>query len=262
MRMGVPPSPSADAARRRAEPLAAALSRRGTPIEIVVAESYQALGSLVLNDQVDLAWAPPIVCARVEAAGGSTVLRAVRHGATTYRAGLVCRAGAVVELANCPALVAAWVDENSAAGFLLARSWLAARHVDALSAFKRAIFCGSYFAALQAVAEGLADLSSVYCSVAGAPAHSTLDEVDDKLRERLQIFAHTAETHTDGIVLPPSARHRTFEALLGQLEGLHGDAEGRRALRTLLACEELRAEMPRATSSALSTVLTALETRR
>lgn len=262
MRMGVPPSPSADAARRRAEPLAAALSRRGTPVEIVVAESYQALGDLLLNDQVDLAWAPPIVCARVEAAGGTTVLRAVRHGSTNYRAALVCRVGAVVELANSPALVAAWVDENSAAGFLLARSWLAARHVDALSAFKRAIFCGSYFAALQAVAESLADLSSVYCSVEGAPAHSTLDEVDGKLRQRLQIFAHTAETRTDGIVLPPSARHRTFEALLGQLEGLHADAEGRRALRTLLACEELRAEAPRATSSALSSVLTALETRR
>lgn len=262
MRLGVPPSPSVDTARRRAEPLAAALAARGSPVEIVVAESYASLGDLLLGDHIDLAWAPPIVCARVEAAGGSAVLRAVRHGSTSYRAGLACRAGPVVDLTKCSLLVAAWVDENSAAGYLLARSWLAARHVDAMHGFKRAIFCGSYVSALQAVAEGLADVTSVFTSVAGAPLRSTLDEVDAALRARVQIFAHTADTQTDGIVLPPGAKPRTFEGLLRTLQALHLDDVGRRALRGMLACDELRAEAPRPTSAALQAILTARETRR
>lgn len=262
MRMGVPPSPSEESARQRAEPLARVLAARGVVVQMKVAPSYQALGDQLLHARVDVAWAPPIVCARVEAAGGSVALRAVRHGATAYRAALVCRAGPPLQLNRPREVVAAWVDEDSAAGYLLARSWLAGRHIDARNGFKRTVFCGSYFAALQAVADGLADVTSVYCSVAGAPPRSTLDEVDARLRDRLQIFAHTADTLTDGIVLPPGAQARNYEPILRALQGLHQDPEGRRALRGLLACDELRAEPSRPTSGALLALLTPAEKER
>ncbi len=251
MRLGVPPSPSIDAARARAAPFVAALAARAIDVELVFAASYDELGDGVLTGALDAAWAPPIVCARVEAAGGVTVLRAVRGGATSYRAALVCRAGPPIELARHAELVAAWTDENSAAGYLLARSWLAGRGIDAIRGFRRALFVGSYEAALCAVADGRADLSSMFASVPAAPPHCTLDEVDDGLRARLQVFAHTAETQTDGVVLPPGAPPDTLERLLSGLQALTADAQGASALRALVGCEELQAVPPRPTSAAL-----------
>lgn len=247
----MPPSPSTDAARARTAPLAAALAARAVPVELVFATSYDELGDRLLAGSLDAAWAPPIVCARVEAAGGVTVLRAVRGGSTSYRAALVCRAGVTVDVTRAGELVAAWTDECSAAGYLLARSWLAGRGVDAIKGFRRALFLGSYEAALCAVADGRADLCSMFASVPGVPPHSTLDELDEGLRSRLQVFAHTAETQTDGVVLPPHAPAGTLERLLAGLQALTADALGASALRALLGCEELRAVPPRPTSTAL-----------
>lgn len=255
MRLGVPPSPSVEVARARTAPLVAALTARGVVVELVFADSYHALGDALLSGKLDAAWAPPIVCARVEAAGGVTVLRAVRGGGTAYRAALVCRVGPIVDLSRHAELTAAWVDENSAAGYLLARSWLAGRHVDAIRGFKGALFLGSYASALQAVAEGRADLTSMFASLPGAPAHSALDEVDAALRERLQVFAHTAETQTDGVVLPPNAPPDALERLLRGLAALTADARGTGALRELIGCDELRAVPPRPTSPALQALV-------
>ncbi|MBI1949290.1 MAG: PhnD/SsuA/transferrin family substrate-binding protein [Deltaproteobacteria bacterium] len=255
MRLGVPPSPSVEVARARTAPLAAALAARGVTVELVFADSYDALGDLVLTGKVDAAWAPPIVCARVEAAGGVAALRAVRGGSTSYRVALVCRAGPVVELARHAELTAAWVDENSAAGYLLARSWLAGRHIDAVKGFKRALFLGSYTAALTAVADGRADLTSMFASTAAAPARTALDEVDAALRARVQVFGYTAETETDGVVLPPNAPPTTRDRLLQGVAALTADAAGVGALRELLGCEELRAVPPRPTSPALQALI-------
>ncbi|OGQ14064.1 MAG: hypothetical protein A2138_25500 [Deltaproteobacteria bacterium RBG_16_71_12] len=256
MRLGVPPSPSVEVARARTAPLAAALAARGVAVELVFADSYDRLADLVLAGELDAAWAPPIVCARVEAAGGVTVLRAVRGGSTAYRAALVCRAGPVVDLARHAELTAAWVDENSAAGYLLARSWLAGRHIDAVRAFKRALFLGSYAAVLQAVVEGRADLTSMFASLPGAPARTALDEVDVALRARVQVFAYTAETQTDGVVLPPNPPPGALERLLQGVAALTADPQGTSALRELLGCEELRAVPVRPTSTALQALVT------
>lgn len=251
----MPPSPSIDAARARTAPILSALAARGVPVELVFAASYDELGERLLAGALDAAWAPPIVCARVEAAGGVTVLRAVRGGSTSYRAALVCRAGDPVDLARHQELVAGWTDENSAAGYLLARSWLAGRGIDAVKGFKRALFLGNYESALRAIADGRADLGSMFASVPGAPPHTTLDEVDDGLRARLHVVAYTAETQTDGVVLPPTAPPGTLERLLAGLQALTADAPGASALRQLLGCEELRAVPPRPTSPALHALM-------
>lgn len=277
MQLCLPPSPSPEVVRARAAPLARLLAPLGVAID--VAPSYAALGDGLVDGRWPIAWAPPIVCARVEMAGGAVVLRAMRGGSMTYRAGIVCRADAEIDWTKTRDLVAAWVDEDSAAGYLLARSWLAARRVDALHGFKRALFTGSYVTSLQAVADRRADVTSVFISgpsgVLGGPSgvlggassvlggvsgpgpgsHTTLDEIEAALRDKLKIAAITGDTQTDGIALAPGADRVGLAPVLDCLAGLAGSEDGRRALQSVLRCDELRPAPPRPTSLALQNIL-------
>lgn len=258
MQLCLPPSPSPEVVRARAEPLGRLLAPLGVAID--VAPSYAAMGDGLVDGRWPIAWAPPIVCARVEMAGGLVVLRAMRGGSTTYRAGIVCRAGVEIDWRKSRDLVAAWVDEDSAAGYLLARSWLAARRVDALHGFKRALFTGSYVTSLQAVADRRADVTSVFMSGVftsgtGSGSHTTLDEVEASLRDKLQIAAITGDTQTDGIALAPGADRVGLGPVLNRLAGLAGSEEGRLALKSVLRCDELKPAPPRPTSLALQNIL-------
>jgi phosphonate transport system substrate-binding protein len=261
VKIGLPPSPSQDAMRKRAQAMVQALGEKAITVEPVVADSYGALGDAVLKGLVDVAWAPPIVCARVEVAGGKVALRAVRKGATSYRGAIVTRKGEHLDLNNAKKLVAAWVDEDSAAGYLLARAWLAGRNIDAIKGFSRSLFCGSYAAALQAVSEKKADLTSIFASIDSTSPHSTLDEVDERLRTKLHIVAYTAETQTDGIVLPPGAVRDTVRKLIEAMASLSASQTGRAALKTVLACDDLRAAPNLPTSTALNTLATPVRMR-
>lgn len=239
MRLLLPPSTDAVPTRHVPE-LVAALGDAVPGLVVEVATDYASLGDAVVAGRCDAAWVPPIVGARVEVAGGRVVLRAVRHGTTRYRAGLVCRRGESFNPAKAATLTAAWIDEDSAAGHLLARSWLQQHHVDSVSGFKRVFFTHSYVAALQAVAEGRADLTSVFCTVDGPLPHCTLDTVDAGLRDQLQIVAYTDDTATDGVAIGPAVDSATVEPLVAGLEALSQSPSGMTLLGRLMQCEGLR----------------------
>lgn len=245
LRFGLSPSPSADAARVHAPRLEALLKKRVPHVKVDVGESYSALGDDLLAARMPVAWAPPIVCSRVELSGGRVLLRAVRGGATSYRAGLVCRVDEARELTSSRELVAAWVDEDSAAGYLLARSWLAARHIDAVHGFKAARFCGSYVKALEAVAAGRADITSVFVSSERTSPKTALDEVRPEVRGKLRIFAFTGETQTDGVIVAPHINDDVVQPLIAALNDLHHDPDGAAVMQRLFGCDELKLTVAR-----------------
>lgn len=257
MRFLLPPSPSATIARRFAPQLATALGQTVPGLVVEVAASYSELGDEVASGRCAAAWVPPIVGARVEMAGGRVVLRAVRHGQTRYRAGLVCRRGEAFDPKKASTLTAAWVDEDSAAGYLLARSWLMGQQIDAIAGFRRAFFTHSYVASLQAVADGSADLTSCFCSI-DAEGHSTLDEIDERLRERLHVVAWTGDTQTDGVAIGHSVDPASVAPLVTALTALGRSPEGAALLGRVMQCEDLRVAPPMSmtpTSAALTSLL-------
>src|SRR3954470_16218245 len=101
LRLLIPPSVSAGASgapgvpghEGRAQQLEKYFGRAlGKLVEVSVSPSYEALAKDILADKAELAWAPPFVCARLEAMGVRVLGRGVRNGISTYRAALVCRA--------------------------------------------------------------------------------------------------------------------------------------------------------------------------
>lgn len=179
---------------------------------VVPFTSYAALEDALRRGEVHAAWAPPLVCARVEAAGSPAVLRGVRAGEVTYRSVLVCRRDGGFPLEALrrgtyrPRV--AWVDALSMAGYLLPRAHLRGIGVPWQSAFLQQRMLGSYAACLDALLGQEADLTAVYPGALGARAG------------QVNVLATTAASPTDAVVISPAvsgelAAH--LRAALGQL---------------------------------------------
>lgn len=154
------PAVGATRAQARADLLHESLSQHfDEMLEVRVAESYAQLEAAVRDGTADLIWAPPHVCARV-ATEARSIYACVRHGRSSYHAGIVSRRAARVSLRNIATLRAAWVDSLSMGGHLLAKAHLRRLGLDP-ETLKEEAFLGTYPNVLQAVLHGDADIGSV-----------------------------------------------------------------------------------------------------
>lgn len=204
LQFAVPPSLGALKAATLAVHLGAWLRRlfRGElDFRMRVATSYAELSALLLGGQVDLAWAPPMVCASVERAGGAVLAQCERGGATTFRAAFVGRSGSGLKLDALDGVSVAWVARESTAGYQLPRAWLASQGVNLARAFQREHFSGSYHLSLVALVSRRVELATTFASPAHVAGGSTgLDRVPDALRAGLEVLGFTDEVANDAIV--------------------------------------------------------------
>lgn len=203
-RFALPPSLGEAEATNRAARFKGFLERSlARPAEVFVVPSYEALSKGVLDGSIDAVWAPPFVCARLEAMGIRVSVRGVRAGEGAYRAALVCRNDAPVTLETLQGSTVAWVDPDSVGGFLLAAAYLRTRQLEPAKVFFRQRFYGSYHAALSAVLSGQETLTSVYAP-ATQPEGAVLTGASDIIpgaHEKLQVLALTDASPNDGIVV-------------------------------------------------------------
>lgn len=213
----LPPSLGTDPVRELARRFADVLYAAGFSM-VVPMRTYEQLEQALLSGEVDAAWGPPIVCARVEEAGGQAVLRAVRYGAVTYRSVLICRTSDTLDLRQLGsggrAARAVWVDARSMAGFILPRHHLRARGIDFQRAFLSERLLGSYAACFQAVLRGDADITASFASRRGL---GYMDLCRDRAFE-LRTLGYTDEAPNDAVVLSPQLGPEQIAALVG---GLH-----------------------------------------
>lgn len=229
VRFVLPPSLGEPAARERALQLEQFLtSALGRTAEVAVARSYEALTKDLLAGRADLAWAPPFVCARIESMGARVSLRTVRQGVSAFRSALLCREDKAVTLQTLSGKRAAWVDPDSVGGYLLAIAHLKAQQIDPGKTFFSQEFVGSYRAALEAVVEGRADVTSIFAPAAreGQPQLHAVEEVAPDLASRFNVIAWTDAAPNDGVAVCPSADGHLVasveEVLLALREGPGG----------------------------------------
>ena len=196
-----PPTLGRVRASARAQLLAETLGRQlGQRTFVRVAENYAELEAKVMAGEVDIAWAPPSICARAEQQE-LTILKAVRHNRSMYRSVMVCRQGDNLDLDSLQGKRAAWVDPQSTGGRLLAISMLRQRGIDTSSLFESETYHGSYQGALLAVIRGQADISSTFCyGVEDVDVRWSLSEHVGASEVQLQGFAFTDESPSDGLI--------------------------------------------------------------
>ncbi len=200
-RLGVPPSLGREPSWEMARELAALLDRSGFSM-VIPCKSYEDLEQKLLSGAIDVAWGPPYVCARIEAAGGAVLFRGVRGEERTYRSVLVARAQDLFDLdaldkgAFRPR--AAWVDRSSVGGYLLARAHLRRLGIQLDRAFLQQSMLGSYAACIEALLGFETDLSALFVGKQG------LEPIWGPRARRLRALAYTEEVPNDGVVVSPA----------------------------------------------------------
>ena len=233
-RFALPPSLGKEPVRARARQFAALLYEAGFET-VWPQETYSSLEDRLLSGEAHAAWGPPLICARIEAAGGAVALRGIRYGAATYRSVLLCRAEDKMELANLGRMRrrprAVWVDESSMGGYLLPRAHLRQLGVDPTAAFFDERMLGSYDAALKAVLEGEADLTACFAPAASAnrPAAGYVELCGFRAIE-LRVLGYTAECPNDAVVLSPRLEGPIYDQIRSALRRLVADPGSRRSL--------------------------------
>ena len=144
--------------------LARELSR---PVRPRVLPSYAALRDEVEAGRAQIAWAPPRVAIDLEDAGLASIeLCSVRGGQIAYHAAIFTRHASPIEkLSDLRGSHAAWVDAESAAGYLLPRLELRAQGLDPETLFGKESFLGTHARVAIAVLSGEADVGGTYLSL-------------------------------------------------------------------------------------------------
>ena len=128
---------------------------------------YHRLLEAMATGHVDVAWLPPILAAQANDRGwASPIAIPLRGGVSYYSTALFSREGSRFRsLDELVGVRAAWVDRQSASGYLLIRAHLRALGVDLERAFAEDRFCGSHEQVAAAVTAGEADVGASFFHV-------------------------------------------------------------------------------------------------
>jgi two-component system NtrC family sensor kinase len=219
----------------RAELLSTTLSARlRRPVLVEVADSYEELEREVLSAAVEVAWAPPSLCARAEPTARA-ILRATRGGRSEYHSALICRADDPLTIDTLSGRRAAWVDRRSTGGYLLAAAHLRRLGRPPEKVLASESFYGSYGAALSAVLSGEADFTAIYVAdVDHASVRATLLQYVGEDEGRLVAFECTAASPTDGLVITARTSAPDAKSLL---EAILPDSSSKGPPTLLQVCE-------------------------
>jgi len=211
MRLGTIPVPP------QAEARVAALARSlgelfGVDMELHRAADYRVLLAAMDQGAVHFAWMPPIPASRGLASG--TVVPAavaVRNGLTSYMTGLIAlKSSGIDALSDLKKVRAAWVDRESAGGYLVIRAALRNAGVSLVGAFSEETFLRSHAEVARCLMAGKADVGGTYFTFASGSqeiARSGYLEAD-LAHDDVRMLAHAGPIPSDVIAaqrsVPPS----------------------------------------------------------
>jgi phosphonate transport system substrate-binding protein len=137
---------------------------------------YHHLLEGLADREIDIVWLPPILALRATANGRVVpIALPVRRGVSAYRSALFARADSTLRtMADLKGVRAAWVDRQSAAGYLIIRAHLAAQGLQLDEAFASETFLGTYDGVAGAVMDGDADVGATYVYLDEQPGQPPL----------------------------------------------------------------------------------------
>ena len=125
---------------------------------------YHHLLEALAVRELDLVWLPPLLALRATARAKCVPLAVpVRHGLSTYSSALFTRSDSEIRsIDDLKGVSAAWVDRQSAAGYLIIRALLRSKEVDLSAAFAHEKFLGAYDAVAGAVLDREVDVGATF----------------------------------------------------------------------------------------------------
>ena len=215
----------------------------GIDVGISHLPSYDRVAQLIHHGDIDVAWLSPIPL--VSLARNKRVIPLValqRDRLTHYRCAFVVpadsRTSTLMELMGKRP---AWVDVQSASGFVLPRIELDAHGVD-LRSLTMQRFYGSHEGVVRAVASGRADFGATYARIQGDKVVGPWTRTPG-LSSSVRVLATFGEVPPDAIAARQDLDRKTRDAIVrGLLEMAHNEQD-RKLLTDVFGAEEL--EVPR-----------------
>ncbi len=227
--VGLTPFVTEPKLRREFQPLADYLGGRvGLPAVLRRAESYADVPRMVIGDEVHLAVLSPLAYVRAKRARPDLVLLAtqIADGSSTYSGYLVVRDEPRVErLADLRARRFAYVDRNSASGYLYPLAYMRASGLVPEQFFSSIIFAGNHEKAINQLLAREVDVIAV-----ASPVMRMMGDERVEAR-RLKILAKTGRIPFDAYCVNPSLSGELIDQLRSALLELNTRSdEGRRVL--------------------------------
>ncbi len=200
--------------------------------------TYALLLDHIMEGTVQAAWAPPLLCAKVERLGGRVLLRAKRGGTGTYRSVLFARADRRLTLDTLEGATAAWLDTRSMSGYVLPRALFRKAGLSPERLFAKEKFLGSYAACINAVLDGKVDVSATYASSEKANVQRIgyVETMPARAGELIAL-AYSPECPHDGIVLSPRVTGKDIGEYAAAFQALLRDPLPTKALLDALEVE-------------------------
>jgi phosphonate transport system substrate-binding protein len=181
---------------------------------------YHHLLEGLADDELHIVWLPPVLALRATARARCVPIAIpVRHGVSTYATALFSRADSSIRSLDDVrgGVRAAWVDRQSAAGYLIIRALLRSQGVDLEQAFVHEKFLGTHDAVAAAVREGEVDVGATF-----AYPHAELGMRSPKAagwgHDDVNVIAYVGSIPSDIIAancrLPPAVRNKVQQALV------------------------------------------------
>jgi len=178
----------------------------------IIAEDYRELMAELENGRIGLAWMPPVATIELTELRRLATCLAIpaRRGATSYHAAFVVRRGGPKNIEECKGRRAAWVQRDSAAGYLVPRIEMAAQGINVLRYFSRELFVHSHPGVIDAVASGDADVGATYCHIDGKTVRGAWTDDEGRPLRPIEPIATFGPIPNDALVasmeLPTPAR--------------------------------------------------------
>lgn len=242
LRVGLSQAGGSGWARGEGERLAARLSSvTGRAAVAVVLADYRALVDSLASGALDLAWMPPVAFVEAERQGCRVLAVASRLGKPTYHSAIITRHDApVATLADLRGQSIAWVDRDSASGYLFALAEIV-ETLGSADALGRQHFVGSHRAVCEAVADGWATAGATY-AILDDDGHLDTSGWHERLGPRageIRVVAYTRRIPGDNVACRPGLDAALRDTLANALVDLATDAEGRAILHDVFRAEAL-----------------------
>jgi|GEM_PF-2518287 len=241
LRFGLSPALGPDTAREHGARLAQILSRElGSEVRPVVFGDYHTLVDCLSLGEVDIAWMPPLAFVAAARRGAGCALKLRRRGDSGYRSAVVVRADApIATVAELGGKRLAWVDRDSAGGYVFAAALLAEQLGQLDQALAGQHFHGSYRGVADAVLNGWADAGAVYSPVdaAQAPVSSAWLELFGGHVADVRALAFSEVIPADNIAHRPGLAPDQVDDVARALRALAADPAGAVVVRGVFNAE-------------------------
>ena len=234
IRFGLSPALGVQAARAQGERVASWLKKRfDRDVRAVVVGDYQALVDAISDGELDFAWMPPVSFVRAAEQGVGVVALAQRYGRPTYEAAIIVHADSpLTELAQLRGRSIAYVDRDSASGYLFAADLITRELGPPSSVFSEEHFQGSHKAVTDAVRRKWVDAGVTYMvrDAQGHIVYSGWLDLAGSDPAPVRVLATTSPIPCDAIAHRPGLAGGMVERLARTLSEVDDDPEGRAVL--------------------------------